>query len=95
MHGILPKVVEITIQCKQQLRTPFCHMLCLGMHSNMMLRFMVQALQDPPLCSSTFFNLFPCIFLTILDSWSLIEGIRNGMKIHIEFFLVGLKPFTW
>ncbi len=28
-------------------------MLCLGMHSNVMLRFMVQALQDPPLCSST------------------------------------------
>ena len=29
-------------------------MLCLGMHSNVMLRFMVQALQDAPLCSSTF-----------------------------------------
>jgi hypothetical protein len=28
-------------------------MLCLGMHSNVMLRFMVQAFQDPPLCSST------------------------------------------
>jgi len=28
-------------------------MLCLGMHSNVMLRFKVQALQDPPLCSST------------------------------------------
>jgi hypothetical protein len=28
-------------------------MLCLAMHSNVMLRFMVQALQDPPLCSST------------------------------------------
>jgi hypothetical protein len=27
--------------------------LCLGMHSNVMLRFMVQALQDLPLCSST------------------------------------------
>ncbi len=69
MHDILPKVVEITIQCKQQFRTtPFCHMLCLEMHSNMMLRFIVQALQDPALCSSTFLNLFPCIFLTILDS---------------------------
>ncbi len=88
MHGILPKVVEITIQCKQQLRTtPFCHMLCLGMHINLMLRFMVQALQDPRLCSSTFFNLFPYFLyflLTILDSWSLNEGIKNGMKIHIE-----------
>ncbi len=28
-------------------------MLCLGMHSNVMHRFMVQAFQDPPLCSST------------------------------------------
>jgi hypothetical protein len=28
-------------------------MICLGMHSNVMLRFMVQAFQDPPLCSST------------------------------------------
>jgi hypothetical protein len=28
-------------------------MLCLEMHSNVMLRFMVQALQDPLLCSST------------------------------------------
>ena len=28
-------------------------MLCLGMHSNVMLRFMVQAFQDPPLCSRT------------------------------------------
>jgi hypothetical protein len=31
-------------------------MLCLGMHSNVMLRFIVQALQDPPLCSSTVSN---------------------------------------
>jgi hypothetical protein len=28
-------------------------MICFGMHSNVMLRFMVQAFQDPPLCSST------------------------------------------
>jgi hypothetical protein len=28
-------------------------MLCLGMHCNVMVRFMVHALQDPPLCSST------------------------------------------
>jgi hypothetical protein len=46
-------------------------MLCLGMHSNVMHRFMVQAFQDPPLCSSTFLNqyiliinseLFACFF---------------------------------
>ncbi len=30
-------------------------MICLGMHSNVMLRFMVQAFQNPPLCSSTVF----------------------------------------
>jgi hypothetical protein len=30
----------------------FCHVLCLRLHGNVMLRFMVQALQDPPLCSS-------------------------------------------
>jgi hypothetical protein len=28
-------------------------MLRLGIHSNVMHRFMVQAFQDPPLCSST------------------------------------------
>jgi hypothetical protein len=28
-------------------------MLCSGMHSNVMHRFMVQAFQDPPLCGST------------------------------------------
>ncbi len=28
-------------------------MICLGMHYNVMLCFMVQAFQDPPLCSST------------------------------------------
>jgi hypothetical protein len=31
-------------------------MLCLGMHSNVMLRFVVQAFQDPPLCSSTVYT---------------------------------------
>jgi hypothetical protein len=28
-------------------------MICLGMHNDVMLRLMVQAFQDPPLCSST------------------------------------------
>ncbi len=31
-------------------------MICLGMHSNVMLRFTVQSFQDPPLCSSTYFS---------------------------------------
>ncbi len=29
-------------------------MICLGMHINVMLRFMAQVFQNPPLCSSTF-----------------------------------------
>ncbi len=36
--------------------TPFCYVLCLGMHSNVMHRFMVQAFQDPRLCSRTYFS---------------------------------------
>ncbi len=55
MHGILPKVVEITIKFKQQLRnnTILSRVLCLKLHSNVMLRFMVQALH-----SSTSLKLF-------------------------------------
>jgi hypothetical protein len=53
MHGILPKLVELTILYKQQLRNnTILACALLEMHSYMMLRFMVQALQDPPLCSS-------------------------------------------
>jgi hypothetical protein len=40
-------VVERTILYNQQLRNNTI------MQSNVMLRFMVQAMQDPPLCSST------------------------------------------
>jgi len=51
------KMVEITIGISCNSGTaPFCHVLCLGMDINVMLRFMVQALQDPPLCSSTVGN---------------------------------------
>jgi hypothetical protein len=48
-------------------------MISLGMHSTVMLCFMVQAFQDPPLCSSTLFkdkNLFShliIVFLSVLD----------------------------
>ncbi len=31
-------------------------MICLGLHSNVMLRFMVLAFQDPPLCCSTVYD---------------------------------------
>jgi hypothetical protein len=45
----IPKVVEIAIYKSNNLgTTSFCHVLCLGMHCNVMLRLMVQALQDPP-----------------------------------------------
>jgi hypothetical protein len=61
----IPKVIEITVNKSNNYGiTPFCHVLCLGMHSNMMHRFMVQAFQDPPFCSST------------LPSSSLIDGAQ-------------------
>ncbi len=40
---------------------PFCHLLCLGMHSTVMLHFMVRALQDPPLCSNTVLWISMCV----------------------------------
>ncbi len=50
----IPKVIEITINISNnQGTTPFCHVLCLGMQSNVMHRFMVHAFQDPPFSSST------------------------------------------
>ncbi len=49
MHGILPNEVKITIYHKQQLRnnTVLSHALFRNahLHSNVMLRFMVQALR--------------------------------------------------
>ena len=41
--------------------TPLCHLLCLGIHSNVMLRFMVRALQDPPICSNTGLQISMCV----------------------------------
>ncbi len=48
--------------------TPFCHMRCLGMHTNVKLCFMVQALQDPPLCSSTDFTMYVIVKQIICES---------------------------
>ncbi len=61
MHGILPKVMEINIKYKLQLRNNNISSRALFrdahfLHSNVKLRFMVQALQDPPLCSSTIYK---------------------------------------
>ncbi len=54
MVRYIPKVIKITININNnEGTTPFCHVLCLGMHSNVMHRFMVQAFQDAPFCSST------------------------------------------
>jgi hypothetical protein len=54
MHGILPKVVESTINYKQQLRNnTILSRALLRNAQNVMLRFMVQAFKDPPLCSNT------------------------------------------
>ncbi len=58
----IPKVIEITINIGNNLGTTlFCHVLCLGMHSSVMHRFLVQAFQDPPFCSSTHFTPTPCL----------------------------------
>ncbi len=55
----IPKVIEIPIKRNNNKgTTPFCHVLCLEMHSNVMHRFMVQAVQDPPFCRSTVLDVF-------------------------------------
>ncbi len=55
----IPKMIEITIKRNNNKgTTPFCHVLCLGMHSNVMHRFMVQSFQDPPFCNSTVLDVF-------------------------------------
>ncbi len=69
MHGMLPKVAKITISIRNnEGNVPFCHVLCLGMHSNVMFLFMVQALQDPLLCSSTLTStlIFLCSLLSLI-----------------------------
>ncbi len=45
-------------------------MLCLGMHSNVMLRFKVQALQVPPLCSSTVSKYMYQTLWTVEGAWA-------------------------
>ncbi len=47
-------------------------MICLGMHSNVMLRFMVQAFKDPPLCSSTVISYFQSAYSASTDSMSAV-----------------------
>ncbi len=73
MNGKLPKVVEITIFYKQQLRNNTIHMLCLGMHVNVMLRSMVQALQDLPLCSSTDSSSFSTLMFILIFNFKLLR----------------------
>ncbi len=76
------------ISCNQG-TSPFCTELCLRMHTNVMLRFMVQALQDPPLCSSTsctfIENHFLYIKLIIMRCCSSPSPFRAE-----SFYLIGL-----
>jgi hypothetical protein len=58
-------------------------MLCLGMHSNVMFRFMVQALQDPPL---------RCITEKNFLIWKL-EHVQFGNRIFINS-LFKIEEFT-
>ncbi len=77
------------LQSCNQGTSPFCHVLCLEMHTNVMLRFMVQALQDPPLCSSTsctfIANHFLYIKLIIMRCCSSPSPFRAE-----SFYLIGL-----
>ena len=66
----IPKVIEITINISNSYgTTPFCHVLCLGMDSNVMHRFMVQV-QDALFCSSTF---------VLLEEISFVYSIGNQL----------------
>jgi hypothetical protein len=66
------------------------------MHSNVMHRFMVQAFQDPPLCSSTIYegSCWSCL-QTNPEAMNL-HGFRNNpkaMKVHAgAVFRIILKP---
>ncbi len=60
-------------------------MLCLGMHRNVMLRFMAQAFQDPPLCRSTVFVLWSLHLLS--------HGGENGENLW-DIFQLGEEEVT-
>jgi hypothetical protein len=79
MHVILPKVAEITILYKQQLRksTILSGALFRNAQYNVMLRFMVQALQDLPLCSNTGHKI---IFCYPLNGYILKTNFANFYK---------------
>jgi hypothetical protein len=52
-------------------------MICLGMHSNVMLCFIMQAFQDPPLCSSTIEAITVLVFLQL-------QLFRHVYKINVR-----------
>ncbi len=68
--------------------TPFCHMLCLGIHSNVMHRFMVQGFQDPPFCSTT----SPCL----LWGHSIIAGgLKVGLNSDLYRIYLPMQLTNW
>ncbi len=69
--------------------TPFCHVLCLGMHSNVMHRFMVQAFQDPPFCSSTVLDVCSlCTPLSLFIFFTYLSFILFPVFLSIEAILL-------
>jgi hypothetical protein len=87
----ITKVVYITIYYKQQLRnnTILSHDLFRNAHSNVMLCFMMQAFQDPPLCSSNMRTSSSLLLLHLpqkprIDDCILISR-RRGAESHDLF----------
>jgi hypothetical protein len=64
-------------------------MLCLGMHSNVMPCFMVQALQDPPLCSRTHLISLMCAIRDSLYSEDL-DKTMEVLEAKLPKFFSGL-----
>jgi hypothetical protein len=63
-------------------------MLRLGMHSNVMLRFTVQALQDPPLLSSTRFIDTVLTHVSILYHWKKSTWVSKNAEFDADFEFV-------
>jgi hypothetical protein len=61
--------------------------LCLGMHSNVMLRFMVQVLQDLPLCSSTVYVPFNYVS-EVTPNFALTFGQHGPTTESLDYVLL-------
>jgi hypothetical protein len=69
-------------------------MIGFGMHSNVMLCFMVQVLQDPPLCSSTIVS---CrgglVAILVVNGWNQlmfgrVDGVDGGLGEDTKYLRV-------